>query len=338
MNDVGHEEGLARDAKIVVDHCASGDGQHTAERQEDPLPCGPRTRRRALHQPDRQGRQEGHAQHEALVRSAVREDHQADAEDGTVPRPRPAHDPPERAEREGASEDRHQPAPVALAPQDRQVMRDGEHSARERPPAGHPAGEHPRERGAREPGAEPHAGDREPERDLPERHHQALRRRILRCVGRLVDDVRGLEVHPQRVRRVRQPAVRERVGGQEVAELVGDVRLRDPDEERDRDARCHRQRPDQARGEEGVRRQASAHATGRARRGPAMSEPREGKREQQGRWPTDLREGPREGQERQRAAGEHDRTSAPAMPDPGHFRCGRPERLGHDLSSRRRRA
>ena len=69
------------------------------------------------------------------------------------------------------------------------------------------------------------------------------RRRVLRRVGRPVDDVRGLEVRPHRVRRVREPAVRERIRRQEVAEFVGDDRLRHPDEERDRSACRHRSAP-----------------------------------------------------------------------------------------------
>jgi hypothetical protein len=62
---------------------------------------------------------------------------------------------------------------------------------------------------------------------LPQRQNQPLSRLILRLIRRLLDHLKGLEELPQFVRRVSQARVRERVGGQEVAELVVKLRLRE---------------------------------------------------------------------------------------------------------------
>ena len=58
------------------------------------------------------------------------------------------------------------------------------------------------------------------------REHYGLQRRILRHVGRLVEDLEGLQVLPVRVRRVRESPLREGVGSEQVAELVLDQRDR----------------------------------------------------------------------------------------------------------------
>ena len=60
----------------------------------------------------------------------------------------------------------------------------------------------------------------------PDRERQALCRRVLRHVGGLLNDVKGLEVHPHGVGGFVDAAVGEGVGGEEVAGLVVDRRVR----------------------------------------------------------------------------------------------------------------
>jgi hypothetical protein len=55
---------------------------------------------------------------------------------------------------------------------------------------------------------------------------QALSGRVLGSVGRLVDDMGGLEVLPQEMGRIRQAAGREGVPGQQIAEFVKNPRQR----------------------------------------------------------------------------------------------------------------
>jgi hypothetical protein len=55
---------------------------------------------------------------------------------------------------------------------------------------------------------------------LTEREEQTLRRRVLRGVGRLLENVERLEVNPHRVWRVRQASALEGVCREQVAELV----------------------------------------------------------------------------------------------------------------------
>ena len=53
-----------------------------------------------------------------------------------------------------------------------------------------------------------------------QRQHQRLTRWVLRVVRRRHQNVRRFEELGEHRRRVRQPAVRERIGGQQIAELI----------------------------------------------------------------------------------------------------------------------
>ena len=56
--------------------------------------------------------------------------------------------------------------------------------------------------------------------------HRALSGKIVGIVGRFLDDANALEMLPQRMRGIGQPAVSESVGNQKVAEFVGDRGMR----------------------------------------------------------------------------------------------------------------
>ena len=73
-----------------------------------------------------------------------------------------------------------------------------------------------------------------------EREQQSLTGRIFRSVSRLLQNVECLEVLPHRVRRIREPAMRECVRREEVAELVVHLRQRHADDRRHRrdDSKC----------------------------------------------------------------------------------------------------
>ena len=182
--------------------------------------------------------------------------------------------------------------------------------------AWHPPCQHPRQGTARESRAEPDAGDRMPERRLSDGHHHALSRWVLRCVGWLKKDVEALEMLPHRVRPVRQPAARERVRGEEIAELVVGSRLRHPQEQRNRRARSEGQRADQARGEQWSRGQASPETSGGPRRGPDVAKPDQRQRQEQETGLPPPRPGPNEEEEDERghAAGDDDPANAPTPP------------------------
>ena len=76
--------------------------------------------------------------------------------------------------------------------------------------------------------------------NFSEREHEALSGRVFRCVGRLLEHMESLEVLPHRVRRIREPPVRERVRRKQVAELVVHLWHRHADDRSHRrdDAKC----------------------------------------------------------------------------------------------------
>ena len=61
---------------------------------------------------------------------------------------------------------------------------------------------------------------------LSQGQRQPLARRVLGHVGGLLDDVHALEVLPEGMRRIRQPARREGVGLQQVAEFIVNIGMR----------------------------------------------------------------------------------------------------------------
>jgi len=72
---------------------------------------------------------------------------------------------------------------------------------------------------------------------------------VHRHVRRLLEDVEGLEVGPERMGRIRQPAEGEGLGREEVSELVVDVRLRDAEERQGQELpRQRREEDDRLRG------------------------------------------------------------------------------------------
>ncbi len=72
---------------------------------------------------------------------------------------------------------------------------------------------------------------------------------IHRRVRRMLDDVKCVEKNPQRMRRIRQPPVSERVPGKQVAELVVHLGLRHGQPRQERHARKDRDRADGHYGE-----------------------------------------------------------------------------------------
>ncbi len=144
-----------------------------------------------------------------------------------LPPPQASHAPPRRAQNQAPTGHR-QPAPAIVDSEVQRQWQDAnDQPARQRPRRGQKTPQHPPSRDAPQRDANPRPDDRIPQ-DLSQREQHPLARRVLGLIRRLLDDVKGLEVLPQRVRRIRQPAVRERVGRQQVAELVMNHRQRHP--------------------------------------------------------------------------------------------------------------
>src|SRR5262249_7515391 len=59
-----------------------------------------------------------------------------------------------------------------------------------------------------------------PTEELPEREHESLGGRVLRHIGRLLNDMKALKMYPHRMGRIAQPAVSERICCEQVAKLV----------------------------------------------------------------------------------------------------------------------
>src|SRR5271166_3403052 len=55
---------------------------------------------------------------------------------------------------------------------------------------------------------------------LTQGQHQALRRRIHRRIRGMLNDVEALEKYPHRMRGIREAAVSERIGSEEIAEFI----------------------------------------------------------------------------------------------------------------------
>ena len=121
-------------------------------------------------------------------------------------------------------------------------------AAEQRPCRRQPALKHPAQRGAHERGNEP-LTDPGMSQTLAQRQDQALRRRIHGHVSRLLDDMKALEMHPHRMGRIREPAVREGVSGQKIAELVMPARFRDAKKRNHRGARNKNEQPHDHRAE-----------------------------------------------------------------------------------------
>ena len=132
----------------------------------------------------------------------------------------------------GAEDQRAPPAgerspPVRLAPGNLNRGMQRVDQSPHRGPAGRgPAEQHPIDRHRRERRQQPDAGQRLAGGQLPQCQKRPLAGRVLRRVRRLMDHVERLKMFPVRMRRVRDAAVAERVGGEQVAELVVNRRQR----------------------------------------------------------------------------------------------------------------
>ena len=76
------------------------------------------------------------------------------------------------------------------------------------------------------------------------RQHQSLRRRVHRHVGRLLDDVEALEVHPHGMWRIGHAPVREGVGGKQITEFIIPARGGNAKHGNQGDAKGNHQQPD----------------------------------------------------------------------------------------------
>ena len=83
-----------------------------------------------------------------------------------------------------------------------------------------PALEHPADGRAHQSGAQQDSDPGLTEELFSKCQNQALHGLVFRRVGGLLQDVKRLEMLPERMRRVCQAAVRERVAGQQIAEFV----------------------------------------------------------------------------------------------------------------------
>jgi len=90
---------------------------------------------------------------------------------------------------------------------------------------GTPTCEHPANRGPSQAHAQPHTDYSMAENHLPQCKRQALGRWKFRCVGGVLDHMKGLQVLPERVRWVGKPAMGESARGEKIAELPMNARL-----------------------------------------------------------------------------------------------------------------
>ncbi len=174
-----------------------------------------------------QARHDGHAQRKPFVWPRGKQDEHTHgeqdcvAEPGLPPEARPG------AEDQRAAERAQRSAPVAVHPITEQAQAQRpQHAPEQRPFRRHPRLQHPAERAGHQREAQHDAGPRCAGCGLAERQEQRLARQVHRAVGRLLDHVNGFEVGPQRMRRVGQAAVRQRVREEQMTVFVGDQRLR----------------------------------------------------------------------------------------------------------------
>jgi hypothetical protein len=119
-------------------------------------------------------------------------------------------------------------------------VRGHQHATEKRPRSRKDCPEHPAGSRAGERQTRPDTQNGKFSRALAKRQEETLRRRILRLIGRALEDVIRLEVWPHRVLGVRQPPHREGLAHQEIRELIVYARLGnavdDPDRDVDRKA------------------------------------------------------------------------------------------------------
>ena len=142
----------------------------------------------------------------------------SDAVDGAWP----PHRAPETSEHQSAANRGRHAAPVRLRPIGRGAQRDDrQHRDGQRPLPGAPGLQHPAERGREQSTSQPHSPDWLPSH-LAKGEEKRLSGRVLGSVAWHDQHVRRFEELRQRRTRIGQPAMREGVGAEQVAELVMD--------------------------------------------------------------------------------------------------------------------
>jgi len=129
-----------------------------------------------------------------------------------------------RAEHQASRRRREAPAAVAVGPLvQRSELDHRQHAAQKRPPRRRPPAQHPIAERAERRSAHQNPRPGQAEDAPPDHHREPLPHRINRAVRRLLQHEKGLEELRQRVWRIGQPEVPQRVGNQQVPELVIEI-------------------------------------------------------------------------------------------------------------------
>ena len=148
----------------------------------------------------------------------------------------------QRSQDQGGPGRRHRSAPIAVHPvAEHAEAHPHQDAAEKRPFRRHPALQHPGERHAHGGNAQ-HDADPRLAKQFSDGQRHSLRRGIHRRVRRMLDDVKGIEKNPERMRRIRQTPVSECVPGKQVAELVVNLGLRHGQPRQERHSREDRDR------------------------------------------------------------------------------------------------
>ena len=242
LDEVREHNGASRHAPVVIADESGGASENCGDGQDD-APHRSGSRRNVPPQrPPKKRRAQGNEKNSPFDGPADGKNTCSQTENNRVSRALVIPDSRQRSQDQGGPSRRHRAAPIAVHPvAEHAEARPNQHAAEQRPFRRHPSLQHPGEGHAHRGDAQQHADPRMAEQFSDGQRH-SLRRGIHRRVRRMLDDVKRVEKNPQRMRRIRQPPVSERVRGKQVAELVVNFGLRHGQPRQERHSRKDRDR------------------------------------------------------------------------------------------------
>ena len=226
LNHLGQAERASGDAgKIVADRDCH-QRQDQTHRQKKACQRRPEGRTPLSKHPRQRNCAHPQAQGAALIRPAGRQNRGAETHQQRVAQPQLAHHSGQRPQHQSAADGWRRSSPIAVHPvPEKPQAQDHQQTAEQRPTRRQPALQHPADGRAHQGGAEVHPRPGVAREADARSQNQSLRRLVHRHVGGLLERMNAFQVLPHGMRRIRQPPRRERVGREEIDELIGDERL-----------------------------------------------------------------------------------------------------------------